>query len=113
MHTAHSSLPHDSLQVYERAVANLPPGTEKRYWQRYIYLWVKYALFEELEAGDLERTREVYRAALKLIPHHLFTFSKVGRRPLMSHRGRCREVQVSCPRAALKPIPRQLVSSLK
>lgn len=24
-------------QVYERAVANLPPAEEKRYWQRYIY----------------------------------------------------------------------------
>jgi crooked neck len=65
--------------VYERAVANLPPANEKRYWQRYIYLWIKYALFEELDAGDMERAREVYRAALKLVPHHVFTFSKVQR----------------------------------
>jgi crooked neck len=47
--------------VYERAVANLPPGGEKRYWRRYIYLWIKYAVWEELEAGDMERAREVYR----------------------------------------------------
>lgn len=40
-----------SAQVYERAIANVPPAAEKRYWQRYIYLWVKYALFEELDAG--------------------------------------------------------------
>jgi hypothetical protein len=39
--------------VYERAIANVPPAAEKRYWQRYIYLWIKYALFEELEAGEL------------------------------------------------------------
>jgi hypothetical protein len=65
------------IQVYERAVANLPPATEKRYWQRYIYLWIKYALFEELEAENPERAREVYRACLKLIPHQIFTFSKV------------------------------------
>ena len=38
------------LQVYERAIANIPPAPEKRYWQRYIYLWINYALFEELEA---------------------------------------------------------------
>ena len=45
--------------VYERAIANVPPATEKRYWQRYVYLWINYALFEELEAEDLEKTREV------------------------------------------------------
>ena len=49
------------LQVYERAVANLPPAEEKRYWKRYIYLWIKYALWEELEAGEPDRAREVYR----------------------------------------------------
>ncbi|KAJ9514841.1 hypothetical protein QJQ45_028615, partial [Haematococcus lacustris] len=67
-----------AAQVYERAVANLPPANEKRYWQRYIYLWIKYALYEELGTGDLSRAREVYRAALKLVPHHLFTFSKAS-----------------------------------
>lgn len=65
-------------QVYERAIANTPPADEKRYWQRYIYLWINYALFEELEAQDAERTREVYRACLKLIPHKAFTFAKVS-----------------------------------
>lgn len=64
-------------QVYERAIANIPPAPEKRYWQRYIYLWINYALFEELEAQDTDRTREVYRACLKLIPHKAFTFAKV------------------------------------
>eukprot|EP00199_Chlamydomonas_sp_CCMP681_P001209 CAMPEP_0119102100 /NCGR_PEP_ID=MMETSP1180-20130426/957_1 /TAXON_ID=3052 ORGANISM="Chlamydomonas cf sp, Strain CCMP681" /NCGR_SAMPLE_ID=MMETSP1180 /ASSEMBLY_ACC=CAM_ASM_000741 /LENGTH=713 /DNA_ID=CAMNT_0007086327 /DNA_START=55 /DNA_END=2196 /DNA_ORIENTATION=+ len=64
-------------EVYERAVSNLPPANEKRYWQRYIYLWIKYALYEELEADDSARAREVYRAALKLVPHHVFTFSKL------------------------------------
>lgn len=50
---------------------------EKHHWRRYIYLWINYALFEELEAEDMERTRQVYRAALQLIPHKIFTFSKV------------------------------------
>jgi len=64
-------------EVYERAIANVPLGEEKRYWQRYIYLWINYALYEELNAEDVERTREVYRECLKLIPHKKFSFSKV------------------------------------
>jgi tetratricopeptide (TPR) repeat protein len=63
--------------AYEMAVAAVPPVAEKRFWQRYVYLWIKYALFEELVALDVERTREVYRTCLKLIPHASFTFAKV------------------------------------
>jgi crooked neck len=65
--------------TYERACAGaLPPSTsDKRYWRRYVYLWVKYALFEELDAGDRDRAREVLRAALKLVPHANFTFAKL------------------------------------
>ena len=64
-------------EVYERAIANVPPANEKRFWQRYIYLWINYALYEEIEARDAERTREVYRACLKVIPHAEFSFSKI------------------------------------
>lgn len=34
--------------VYERAIAELPPAQEKRFWRRYIYFWIYYALFEVL-----------------------------------------------------------------
>ncbi|KAK1554660.1 hypothetical protein Q3G72_015447 [Acer saccharum] len=46
-------------EVYERAIANVPPAEaeEKRYWQRYIYLWVNY-----VDTGDMERSQDVYRA---------------------------------------------------
>ena len=64
-------------EVYERAIAAVPPAPEKKYWHRYIYLWIKYALFEELEAEDMDRCREVYRACLKLLPHKAFTFAKI------------------------------------
>lgn len=64
-------------EVYERAIANVPPAEEKRYWQRYIYLWINYALYEELDAEDMERTRDVYRECLKLIPHQKFSFAKI------------------------------------
>uniref|UniRef100_A0A5B7ADN5 Putative crooked neck-like protein 1 n=1 Tax=Davidia involucrata TaxID=16924 RepID=A0A5B7ADN5_DAVIN len=64
-------------EVYERAIANVPPAEEKRYWQRYIYLWINYALYEELDAQDMERTRDVYRECIKLIPHDKFSFAKI------------------------------------
>lgn len=40
--------------VYERAIANIPPTKEKRHWRRYIYLWVFYALWEEMEGKVLQ-----------------------------------------------------------
>ncbi|XP_038582680.1 crooked neck-like protein 1 [Micropterus salmoides] len=64
-------------EVYERAIANMPPIQEKRHWKRYIYLWINYALYEELEVKDPERTRQVYQACLDLIPHKKFTFAKI------------------------------------
>ncbi|XP_042451395.1 crooked neck-like protein 1 [Zingiber officinale] len=64
-------------EVYERAIANVPPAEEKRYWKRYIYLWINYSLYEELDAQDMDRTREVYRECLKLIPHKKFSFAKI------------------------------------
>lgn len=64
-------------EVYERAIANVPPIKEKRYWRRYIYLWINYALYEELTVGDMDRTRQVYNFALKLVPHRQFTFAKM------------------------------------
>ncbi|KAJ0159415.1 Pre-mRNA-splicing factor CLF1 [Colletotrichum tanaceti] len=63
--------------VYERAVAQVPPAQEKRFWRRYIYLWINYAIFEELQAKDAERARQIYKVCLELIPHKKFTFAKI------------------------------------
>lgn len=63
-------------EVYERAVACVPPLPEKRYWRRYVYLWLKYAVFEELVAEDPARAHEVYAAALRVIPPKL-SFAKI------------------------------------
>lgn len=63
--------------VYERAVAQIPPTQEKRHWRRYIYLWIFYAMWEEMEAKDVERARQIYKLCLELIPHRKFTFAKV------------------------------------
>ncbi|NWR29286.1 CRNL1 protein, partial [Tachuris rubrigastra] len=64
-------------EVYERAIANVPPIQEKRHWKRYIYLWINYALYEELEAKASKRTRQVYQACIELLPHKKFTFAKM------------------------------------
>lgn len=64
-------------EVYERAIAQVPPVPEKRYWRRYVYLWVNFAVFEELVAKDTDRARQVYEQALKTVPHDQFTFAKL------------------------------------
>ncbi|KAF8480000.1 pre-mRNA-splicing factor CLF1 [Russula ochroleuca] len=64
-------------EVYERAVAQVPPGNEKRHWRRYIFLWLDYALFEEIETKDFSRTSEIYQTALRLVPHKQFSFAKL------------------------------------
>ncbi|KAI4793127.1 hypothetical protein KUCAC02_032922 [Chaenocephalus aceratus] len=69
---------YDAWFDYLRLVENdADPDTEKRHWKRYIYLWINYALYEELEVKDPERTRQVYQASLDLIPHKKFTFAKI------------------------------------
>lgn len=64
-------------EIYERAIAAIPPSDEKRHWRRYIYLWLAYAAYEELVVGSMEQAEAVLRAALQVIPHRSFTFSKV------------------------------------
>ena len=60
-------------EVYERAIAQVPPAQEKRLWRRYIYLWIKYALFEELEtevrniAQDYVVSRKAITFVLQII----------------------------------------------
>uniref|UniRef100_A0A8C0GMA7 Crooked neck pre-mRNA splicing factor 1 n=1 Tax=Chelonoidis abingdonii TaxID=106734 RepID=A0A8C0GMA7_CHEAB len=56
-------------EVYERAIANVPPIQEKRHWKRYIYLWINYALYEELEAKVKHES--------PLFPYLAFTFAKM------------------------------------
>lgn len=64
--------------TYEQAVANVPPSQDnKDHWRRYIYLWIYYAVYEELANHDLDRAAEVYEACLSLIPHKQFSFAKI------------------------------------
>ncbi|KAL1604559.1 NineTeen Complex (NTC) component [Nothophoma quercina] len=63
--------------VYERAIAQIPPTQEKRHWRRYIYLWLFYAVYEESVTKDITRTRQIYQECIRLIPHKRFTFAKL------------------------------------
>ncbi|KAJ4361182.1 NineTeen Complex (NTC) component [Ascochyta clinopodiicola] len=63
--------------VYERAIAQIPPTQEKRHWRRYIYLWLFYAVHEESVTKDITRTRQIYQECIRLIPHKRFTFAKL------------------------------------
>lgn len=44
-------------EVYERAVSHVPGSQDKKFWVRYIYLWLNYAIFEEVQAKDDEKAR--------------------------------------------------------
>ncbi|KAI9797627.1 MAG: NineTeen Complex (NTC) component [Piccolia ochrophora] len=84
--------------VYERAIAQIPPTQEKRHWRRYIYLWVFYALWEEMDARDVDRARQVYGECLKLVPHKKFTFAKIW---LMKAQFEVRQLDVQAARKTL------------
>lgn len=85
-------------ETFERAIAEIPPTQEKRHWRRYIYLWIFYALWEEMEANDTERARQVYSECLKLIPHKKFTFAKIW---LMKAQFEIRQMNLQAARKTL------------
>ncbi|OAP54528.1 pre-mRNA-splicing factor clf1 [Fonsecaea erecta] len=84
--------------VYERAIAQVPPSQEKRHWRRYIYLWIFYALWEEVANNDVERARQVYQECLKLIPHKKWTFAKIW---IMKAQFEVRQMQLTAARKTL------------
>lgn len=84
--------------IYERAIAQIPPSQEKRHWRRYIYLWIFYAVWEELEAKDMDRARQIYQECVKLVPHKKFTFAKVW---LMKAQFEIRQMDLQAARKTL------------
>lgn len=63
--------------IYKRATTQPPLGQDKDSWRTYIAIWISYALYEEMSVDDIDRARKVYRSCLDIIPHKIFTFSKV------------------------------------
>lgn len=58
-------------------MSQVPEIADKKHWQRYIYLWLNYAFFEEVKAQDCERAKQVYERVIKLVPHREFSFAKL------------------------------------
>ncbi|XP_020098316.1 crooked neck-like protein 1 isoform X2 [Ananas comosus] len=85
-------------KLYERAIGNVPPAEEKRYWRRYIYLWINYLLYEELDAQDMARTKEIYRKCLKLISCKKVSFAKIW---LMAAQFEIRQMNLKAARQIL------------
>ncbi|KAL9653545.1 hypothetical protein ABK040_000527 [Willaertia magna] len=56
----------DVRELFERAVSCVPEIKEKKYFKRYIYIWINYAIFEELIAKNNYRARQVYTSCLQL-----------------------------------------------
>ncbi|MCJ1336013.1 NineTeen Complex (NTC) component [Bachmanniomyces sp. S44760] len=93
-----SSDPDRVRDVYERAIAQIPPTQEKRHWRRYIFLWVFYALWEEIDNKDSERARQIYNECLKLVPHRKFTFAKIW---IMKAQFEVRQMQLQAARKTM------------
>ncbi|KAJ5482199.1 hypothetical protein N7475_001011 [Penicillium sp. IBT 31633x] len=93
-----SGNPERVRDIYERAIAQVPPSQEKRHWRRYIYLWIFYAVWEEMEAKELDRASQIYQECLRIIPHKKFTFAKVW---LMKAQFEIRQLQLQTARKTL------------
>ncbi|KAL8826823.1 MAG: hypothetical protein Q9191_003560 [Dirinaria sp. TL-2023a] len=85
-------------EIYERAIAQIPPTQEKRHWRRYIYLWIFYALWEEMDNRDTDRARQIYQECLKLVPHKKFTFAKIW---IMKAQFEVRQMQLQAARKTM------------
>ncbi|CXI48699.1 pre-mRNA-splicing factor CLF1, putative [Plasmodium berghei] len=64
-------------ELYERAISIIPQIFTKKYWKRYIYLWINYSVFEELYADNIDRARQVYSNIFKILSKQNFTFKKM------------------------------------
>lgn len=68
---------HRIRDLYERSISIIPLVDQKKYWKRYIYLWINYAIFEELYAEQIDRARHVYESILRILNTQSFTFKKL------------------------------------
>ena len=63
--------------LFERGVAAVPKVASKRAWKRYIYIWIYFAVWEELSMHDMDRVRQIYEKVLVLLQPLPFAFSKL------------------------------------
>ena len=63
--------------LFERGIAAVPKVASKRQWKRYIYLWIYFAVWEELDMAAYERVKALYERLLGLLHPLPFTFAKL------------------------------------
>ncbi|ODV59862.1 Clf1p [Ascoidea rubescens DSM 1968] len=64
-------------KVFDDCVKCTPKVVQKDYWRRYIFIWIKYIFWEELNFANISKVRELFKRILKIIPHKKFTFAKI------------------------------------
>ncbi|KAK6464680.1 cell cycle control protein [Scheffersomyces coipomensis] len=63
---------------FEKSISTPPSEKVKSiHWRRYIYLWIRYALWEEFNCNNVDEARLIWNRCLKIIPHTEFTFGKI------------------------------------
>lgn len=68
------------LSSLEKSIMNNQPQelTKSLAWKQYVYLWIRCLTYLELEAGNIDLCRNLYKRLLnEVIPHKHFTFSKM------------------------------------
>ncbi|OBA19863.1 hypothetical protein METBIDRAFT_32908 [Metschnikowia bicuspidata var. bicuspidata NRRL YB-4993] len=66
------------MDILSKAVEHCPLDELKlTTWRRYVYLWIKLALYHEYVAKDIPGAREAWRRSLQTVPHGKFTFAKL------------------------------------
>jgi len=55
-------------QAYENAISARLQCLKAHCWQEYFYIWIQYALFEELSANNKQRACKIYYRLLHLLP---------------------------------------------
>lgn len=65
--------------TFEAAVAQPPLMLDRKLasWNRYVFIWIRYALWLEYAAEDVERARSVWQRCVQAIPHAKFLFAKM------------------------------------
>ncbi|GAV48843.1 hypothetical protein ZYGR_0N02480 [Zygosaccharomyces rouxii] len=69
----------DLLKCLDKSVTGTQPkeNTKTLAWKSYIFLWIRYLAYVELECANLDICRQLYQRLIELIPHKNFTFAKI------------------------------------
>lgn len=73
--------PSDTIDVFENATVMALPKqklSKDSEWRRYIFLWIRYFAYVELQTNGIDKCDELFKKCLNtIIPHHKFTFSDI------------------------------------